>query len=88
MIEVGDTIYILKEDMNWSKYQITMIVDEVTTWPDYPKGRARAYIGHRPDGQYHNTWHTDSIGGKRRPVVRKTPYPDVPTEKELCTEDE
>ena len=78
-IQVGDVVYVKRECMNWNKYQIKMLVKEVTTWPVLPKGRAKAYVGVMiGDNGYVNTWHSDYLSGRKVPVVRRTPWPGLP----------
>ena len=88
-IEVGDTIYILHEHGDWTLTQRTMVVTQLTSRPNYGKNRKRskAYKGVSPTGKPDSTLHSFPMwnDAKRqrvnRPIVRKTPYPDVPFEE-------
>jgi hypothetical protein len=79
-IQEGDTIYVLKETIDYKRYQLKIVVEEISFEPVGTKTKNKYYKGHYPDEPMSKdgSFHAAYVGGKLRPVVRKTPYPDIP----------
>jgi L-ascorbate metabolism protein UlaG (beta-lactamase superfamily) len=84
-IKEGDTVYILRD---WPTRQIKATVLEVTTFPKYPKGRARGYRVETEAGETQHVYHTGYHYSLKKRIVRKTPFPDVEIGREWTELDE
>ena len=90
-IEIGDTVYILKEFQDWVLYQIAGTVIEIRTVPKYGIGHLKLYMVQLKDGSHRGSYFNDWLGSKERRAIRKTPYPKLPlfeTQEEIAAASE
>ena len=77
-IKTGDKAYFLKDTLDFRLYQIEVIIAKIDSVPTLGKSRAKLYCGVSSHGTRESSYWYGQGWLKRKRLIRKTPFPDVP----------